>query len=83
MPSILVELGFLTNKNEGKYLNSKKGQQQMANTIAKAIKKYVNQLRLNTISPDKDTISNQNQETKEEEKTIKPIKKNTLYSKFK
>ena len=78
MPSILVELGFLTNKNEGKYLNSKKGQQQMANTIAKAIKKYVNQLRLNTISPDKDTISNQNQETKEEEKTIKPIKKNTV-----
>ena len=50
----------------------------MANTIAKAIKKYVNQLRLNTISPDKDTISNQNQETKEEEKTIKPIKKNTV-----
>ena len=78
MPSILVELGFLTNKNEGKYLNSKKGQQQMANTIAKAIKKYVNQLRLNTISPDKDTISNQNQKTKEEEKTIKPVKKNTV-----
>ena len=23
MPSVLVELGFLTNKNEGKYLNSK------------------------------------------------------------
>ncbi len=50
MPSILVELGFLTNKNEGRYLNSKKGQQQMAKAIAQSIKKYFNQLKLNTIA---------------------------------
>lgn len=49
MPSVLIELGFLTNKKEGRYLNSKKGQQEMAKAIAKAIKKYVDQLRLNTI----------------------------------
>ena len=40
MPSVLVETGFLTNKNEGKYLNSKKGQFEMSSTIADAIKKY-------------------------------------------
>ena len=40
MPSVLVETGFLTNKNEGKYLNSKKGQMEMSSTIADAIIKY-------------------------------------------
>ena len=40
MPSVLVETGFLTNKSEGKYLNSKKGQKEMSNSIADAIIKY-------------------------------------------
>ena len=44
MPSVLVEVGFLTNKKEGQYLNSKKGQQEMASTISKAILNYRNQL---------------------------------------
>ncbi|RDY57767.1 N-acetylmuramoyl-L-alanine amidase family protein [Flagellimonas nanhaiensis] len=42
MPSVLVETGFLTNKNEGSYLNSKKGQQQMGKAIADAIIAYKN-----------------------------------------
>ena len=50
MPSVLVELGFLTNRKEGRYLNSRKGQTQMANSIALAIKKYVNQLKINTVN---------------------------------
>ena len=50
MPSVLVELGFLTNKKEGKYLNSKQGQQQMANAIGDAIKNYINNLKLNTVN---------------------------------
>ena len=40
MPSVLVETGFLTNVSEGSYLNSKKGQLNMANAIAKAIINY-------------------------------------------
>lgn len=40
MPSVLVEAGFLTNKNEGSYLNSSKGQQEMGKAIAKAILTY-------------------------------------------
>ncbi len=40
MPSVLVELGFLTNNREGKYLNSKKGQQEMSNSIANAVLDY-------------------------------------------
>ena len=49
MPSVLIELGFLTNKKEGRYLNSKKGQQAMAKTIANSIVDFVNQLKINTV----------------------------------
>ena len=49
MPSVLVELGFLTNKNEGRYLNSKKGQLLMSKSIADAIENYVSNLKLNTV----------------------------------
>ncbi|WP_299254089.1 N-acetylmuramoyl-L-alanine amidase [uncultured Aquimarina sp.] len=40
MPSVLIELGFLTNNKEGKYLNSKKGQEEMAKSIIKSIVDY-------------------------------------------
>jgi N-acetylmuramoyl-L-alanine amidase len=40
MPSVLVETGFLTNKDEGAYLNSGKGQNEMGSAIAKAILYY-------------------------------------------
>ena len=42
MPSVLVETGFLTNKNEGLYLNSNKGQTEIANAISLAVLKYRN-----------------------------------------
>ncbi|UZO80299.1 N-acetylmuramoyl-L-alanine amidase [Aquimarina sp. ERC-38] len=40
MPSVLIELGFLTNNREGKYLNSKIGQTNMANAITASIINY-------------------------------------------
>nr|WP_318543201.1 N-acetylmuramoyl-L-alanine amidase [Marixanthotalea marina] len=40
MPSVLVELGFLTNNAEGRYLNSTKGQNEMSDAITDAILKY-------------------------------------------
>jgi len=40
MPSVLVETGFLTNKTEGAFLNSKKGQEQMGRAIANAVIGY-------------------------------------------
>lgn len=49
MPSVLVETGFLTNTQEGNYLNSKKGQQEIATAIFKAIKSYKKQLDVNTV----------------------------------
>lgn len=41
MPSVLVELGFLTNKKEEDYLNSKKGKQVMTKSLYNAVKKYI------------------------------------------
>ncbi|SHH09830.1 N-acetylmuramoyl-L-alanine amidase family protein [Flagellimonas flava] len=40
MPSVLIEAGFLTNKSEGGYLNSAKGQTEMGKAIADAIMAY-------------------------------------------
>ncbi len=40
MPSVLIEAGFLTNNDEGAYLNSSKGQLEMGTAIADAIKTY-------------------------------------------
>jgi N-acetylmuramoyl-L-alanine amidase len=39
-PSVLVEIGFLTNPTEEKYLNSKKGQDEIATAILDGIVKY-------------------------------------------
>ncbi|MGK0322555.1 MAG: N-acetylmuramoyl-L-alanine amidase, partial [Psychroserpens sp.] len=40
MPSVLIEVGFLTNNAEGKFLNTKAGQTKMASGIKKAIFDY-------------------------------------------
>ncbi|WP_422080672.1 N-acetylmuramoyl-L-alanine amidase family protein [Ulvibacterium sp.] len=48
MPSVLVETGFLTNRSEGAYLNSQKGQTEMGAAIAEAILKYKSNVQANT-----------------------------------
>ena len=47
MPSVLVEVGFLTNNKEGPYLNTKKGQIKMATAIKDAILEFKKELDLN------------------------------------
>lgn len=48
MPSVLVETGFLTNRDEGRYLNSAKGQQEIGKAIADAIMEYRNSIGAST-----------------------------------
>ncbi|MDC7993488.1 N-acetylmuramoyl-L-alanine amidase family protein [Altibacter sp. HG106] len=48
MPSVLVETGFLTNNKEGAYLNSKKGQREMAEAISDAVLRYKKNIELST-----------------------------------
>jgi N-acetylmuramoyl-L-alanine amidase len=50
MPSVLVETGFLTNRREGAYLNSKKGQNEISKAIAKAIVNYKNELEKGVVN---------------------------------
>ena len=44
MPAILVETGFINNPEDERYLNSEKGQQELAEVITKAVKRYKEQL---------------------------------------
>ncbi len=44
MPAVLIETGFIANPEDERYLNSDIGQQQIAEAIAKAIKKYKDQV---------------------------------------
>lgn len=44
MPAILVETGFISNPDDERYLASEKGQQEMAEVIARAIMRYRAQL---------------------------------------
>ena len=44
MPSVLVEMGFITNRNEGDYLNSNRGKQEISASIFDAIVTYKSSL---------------------------------------
>ena len=40
MPSVLIETGFLSNKEEEIYLNSEEGQNEIVRNIVDALRKY-------------------------------------------
>ncbi|HVY73607.1 MAG TPA: N-acetylmuramoyl-L-alanine amidase [Puia sp.] len=44
MPSVLIEVGFLTNKEEEEYLNSDKGQDEVVQNIIDALSRYKDQI---------------------------------------
>ncbi len=64
MPAVLVETGFITNYDDERYLNSEKGQQEIAESIARAVKRYKEQLESGKGNSPVVT-------TKEEEKVLK------------
>ncbi|MQP24306.1 N-acetylmuramoyl-L-alanine amidase [Flavobacterium sp. LMO8] len=43
MPRVLIEMGFVSNKEEGEFLNSEEGQDKLAEAIASAILDYKNE----------------------------------------
>ena len=47
MPSVLIEVGFLTNNKEGAYLNTKSGQSKMAKAIKDAVLDYKKEIDQN------------------------------------
>ena len=50
MPAILIETGFINNPEDEKYLNSDKGQQELAEAITKAVINYKKVMEANPLS---------------------------------
>jgi len=50
MPSILVEIGFISNKEEEEYINSEKGQQEIVDDLINAFRKYKTNLESKSIN---------------------------------
>lgn len=50
MPSILVEIGFISNKEEEEYLNSDKGQDEIVEDIVAALKGYKEKLESRSVA---------------------------------
>jgi N-acetylmuramoyl-L-alanine amidase len=44
MPSVLTEIGFMSNARELAYMNSEKGQNELARMLCNAVKEYVNHI---------------------------------------
>jgi len=51
MPAILIETGFINNPEDERYLNSEKGQQELAEAITKAVKRYKQQVESTNNTP--------------------------------
>jgi len=60
MPSVLVETGFITNPEEEDYLNSEKGQQEIAQCITNALKNYKTWLEKKQLPDDSSKSQTQN-----------------------
>ncbi len=80
MPSVLIETGFLTNVDEGTYLNTNVGQDKFSQSISSDILKYIQQLTLNTVLSTNVAINENNSASK----TNTPIDKNisNIFSKI-
>lgn len=64
MPAILVETGFINNPEDERYINSEEGQQELAEAITKAVKRYKAQVEsLNNNAPQPVVASDKRQAT--------------------
>ena len=65
MPSVLTEIGFLSNPSEEKFLNTKSAQDKIATSIANAILKYKKYIHNNTPIPNQEVATDTIQTEKE------------------
>ncbi|MGB0885511.1 MAG: N-acetylmuramoyl-L-alanine amidase family protein [Chitinophagales bacterium] len=79
MPSILIELGFLTNADEEKFLKSEIGQDYMASAIYRAIKEYTEGMD-KLYEEHKLILAEEEKKRKAEEAKKKPVFKIQLYA---
>ncbi len=79
MPSVLTEIGFLTNPTEEKYLQSKKGQDKIAQSIADAVVEYYKFIKANTQSTTTTETPSKNIITKTKKPNVKTNKNNIVF----
>lgn len=79
MPSILIELGFLTNADEEKFLKSETGQDYMASAIFRAVRDYTEGME-KLYAEHKKIIEAEEKIRKEKEAKKKPTFKIQLYA---
>ena len=65
MPSILVETGYITNRAEEDYLNSKTGQKELADCMIRAVKTYIAWLEKQQGDADKDEKKSEKSKSKD------------------
>ncbi|MEN8817480.1 MAG: N-acetylmuramoyl-L-alanine amidase [Nonlabens sp.] len=70
MPSVLIETGFLTNKEERTFLRSKSGQKKVANSIYNAVLDYQKNRDVNLFEVEEIDTSNV---------VLEPVANNTIY----
>lgn len=74
MPSVLIETGFITNREEEKFLASDIGQDYMASAIYRAFKEYKTEIESKGLKTEDKKVEEQNQ--KPEVKEVVDDKKN-------
>ncbi|MEO6722106.1 MAG: N-acetylmuramoyl-L-alanine amidase [Ferruginibacter sp.] len=57
MPAILIETGFINNEADERYINSEKGQQELAESITEAVKRYRIAVEGGSLAPEKNTVA--------------------------
>lgn len=72
MPSVLTELGFMTNKSELAYMKSDKGQNELARMLCNAVKEYFAHLDGTVVASVSDDV------TEEESVTLKPAENTAI-----
>ncbi len=65
MPSVLIETGFLTNNQEGAFLNSNSGRDKMADAITRAIVEYSHTINLDVLESIAESQTGENYESSE------------------
>ena len=65
MPSVLTEIGFISNQDEERYLNSEAGQTEIATSIYNAFAKYKSQYDNSSIYLEKINVQPQTSQNKE------------------
>ncbi|MBR5333296.1 MAG: N-acetylmuramoyl-L-alanine amidase [Alistipes sp.] len=84
MPSVLTEIGFMSNARELAYMNSEKGQNELARMLCNAVKEYVSHInRLSNVAGDSQPVVSQTVEVEkqvtvtkvevEEPQNVKPV----------